>query len=68
MGSSPMAMHVIPLDSGWELRRKGQLFPTSQHCTRRSAIKVARSIAAETGGDVIVHGLDGTIVVLPAIT
>jgi hypothetical protein len=64
--SSSVDVHVIPLDSGWELRRRGQPSSTSRHGTRRSAIRMARAIADETGADVVVHDLDGTVAVLPS--
>jgi hypothetical protein len=63
---SPADVHLIPLAEGWELRRAGALYPTSRHRTRWSALKAARTIAAEAGATVIIHELDGRVLDLSA--
>jgi len=54
-------VHVLPLEHGWELRRDGYKYPTSRHATQRSAIRLARQLADESGSKVIVHHIDGQI-------
>jgi hypothetical protein len=53
--------HVIPYGGRWAVKGDGNRRPTRVTATRREAIAVAERIARDQGGDVVVHGQDGTI-------
>ena len=56
--------HVIPwLDGTWRVRRYGARRATSVHSTQNEAVDQARKLAKKdlTGGDVVIHGVDGTV-------
>jgi hypothetical protein len=54
-------VHVRPLDASWEVRRGGERYPVSRHRTRWSAVKMARTLAAESHSTVFLHAVNGTI-------
>jgi hypothetical protein len=56
-------VHVTAIERGWELRREGERYPTSLHATRRSAVRTALEIAAESRSEVVIHEMDGRVVV-----
>ena len=53
--------HVVPHPSGWAVRGEGNSRATSVHDTQREAINVAREIARNQGGELLIHGRDGQI-------
>ncbi len=55
--------HVIPSQEGtWRVKRTGAERATSVHSTQCKAVEEARKLAKRaSGGEVIVHGVDGTI-------
>ena len=62
--AAPMSVryHVIPSQEGaWRVKRAGANRAISVHSTQREAFGKARELAKKDVGDVIVHGVDGTI-------
>jgi hypothetical protein len=53
--------HVVPHSDGWAVRGEGNSRATSVHDTQREAINVAREIARNQGGELLIHGRDGQI-------
>ena len=53
--------HVVPHPDGWAVRGEGNSRATSVHDTQREAINVAREIARNQGGELLIHGRDGQI-------
>jgi hypothetical protein len=55
--------HVIPSQAGsWRVKRTGATRATSVHSTQTEAVHEARKLAQrQSAGDVIVHGMDGSI-------
>lgn len=54
--------HVITSQAGgWRVKRAGANRATSVHSTQREAFGKARELAKKYVGDVIVHGVDGTV-------
>jgi hypothetical protein len=54
-------LHIVPVDSGWAVKREGQQQPLSQHRTQENADKAARPIAKHDGVELVTHGRDGKI-------
>jgi hypothetical protein len=53
---SVVEFEVLPDEiDGWDLRRKGDDLPLSNHATRQSAEEAARVIAEEEGGEASVE-------------
>ncbi len=53
--------HVVPRGGRWAVRREGSERVTSVHRTQREAIDVARGIARNQKGELLIHGRDGRI-------
>lgn len=53
--------HVVPRDEGWGVRGEGNTRDTRIASTQAEAIKIAREIAQNQGGDVLTHGRNGQI-------
>jgi hypothetical protein len=53
--------HVVPHPAGWAVRGEGNSRATSVHDNQREAINVAREIARNQGGELLIHGRDGQI-------
>lgn len=53
--------HVVKRDDGWAVRKEGAGRDTGVHDTQAEAIKEAKSIATNQGGDVIIHDRHGQI-------
>jgi hypothetical protein len=53
--------HVVPHPDGWAVRGEGKSRATSVHDTQQEAINVAREIARNQGGELLIHGRDGQI-------
>lgn len=53
--------HVVPHADGWAVRGEGNSRATSVHDTQREAINLAREIARNQGGELLIHGRDGQI-------
>ena len=54
--------HVISsLARGWRVKRAGANRAISVHSTQREAFGKARELAKKHFGDVVVHGVDGTV-------
>jgi hypothetical protein len=53
--------HVISLGNGWAVKGEGKKDFTLITETQRDAIVVARQIAKNTNGDLIIHGKNGQI-------
>ena len=55
-------LHIVPNRGGdWNVMPAGARRPLSQHPTPRDAIRRARRVLREDGGEVLVHGRDGEI-------
>jgi hypothetical protein len=52
--------HVIKRESGWAVKKEGNLKATKVYKTQDAAIKGAQKLRS-SGHDVIVHGRDGSI-------
>lgn len=46
---------------GWRVKRAGANRATSVHPTQREAFRKARELAKKDFGEVVVHGVDGTV-------
>lgn len=55
------SQHVVPRGSQWAVRKTGAEKVTRRFDTKQEAIKVARGIARNQGGEVFIHGPDGRI-------
>ncbi len=53
--------HVVPHNGSWAVRGEGNSRATSVHDTQREAVNVAREIARNQGGELLIHGRDGQI-------
>lgn len=53
--------HVVPRDGQWAVRREGSARDTKRFETQKEAIRAARRIARNQGGELVVHGRDGRI-------
>ena len=64
MGSSSMMkknQHVVPHNGDWAVRKEGSSRVTKIAPTQRDAIKIAREIAKNRGGEVVIHRPNGQI-------
>ena len=55
------SQHVVPRGSKWAVRKAGAERVTRHFDTRKEAIKAARGLARNQGGEVFIHGRDGRI-------
>ena len=55
------SQHVVPHNNEWAVRNEGSKRVISVHKTQKEAIKNARDLARNCGGDLIIHGRDGRI-------
>ena len=53
--------HVVPRGDKWAVRKTGAERVTRHFNTQREAIRVARKIARNQGGEVFIYGRDGRI-------
>lgn len=53
--------HVVPYNNDWAVRGEGNGRVTSVHQTQQEAIDVARTIAINNRGEVVIHRPNGTI-------
>jgi hypothetical protein len=53
--------HVVPHDRQWAVRGEGKSRPTSLHRTQREAVDVARQLARQMGGELLIHSRSGRI-------
>jgi hypothetical protein len=53
--------HVVERSDGWGVRGEGNSRDTSHHNTQADAIRAARDIAQNQGGDVMIHDRHGKI-------
>lgn len=55
------SQHVVPRGKKWAIRKTGAERVTCRFDTQQEAIKAARGIARDKGGEVFIHGRDGRI-------
>lgn len=55
------SQHVVPRGKKWAVRKAGAERVTRRFDTQQEAIKAARGIARNQGGEVFIHGRDGRI-------
>lgn len=55
------SQHVVPRGNKWAIRKTGAEKVTRRFNTQQEAIKAARGIARNQGGEVFIHGPDGRI-------
>ena len=55
------SQHVVPRGKKWAVRKTGAERVTRRFDTQQEAIKAARGIARDNGGEVFIHGRDGRI-------
>ena len=55
------SQHVVPRGNKWAVRKAGAEKVTRRFDTQQEAIRVARGIARNQGGEVFIHGQDGRI-------
>ena len=53
--------HVVPRGNKWAVRKAGAEKVTRRFDTQQEAIKAARGIVRNRGGEVLIHGRDGRI-------
>ncbi len=53
--------HVVPRGGRWAVRKAGAERVTRHFDTQHEAIKAARGLARNQGGEVFIHGRDGRI-------
>ena len=54
--------HVVPDNrGGWSVRKSGATRAARVFDTKHDAVEYAKDIAKKEGGDIYVHGKDGTI-------
>lgn len=53
--------HVTPRDNGWAITGAGNSRATAIVPTQQEAIRIAKPIAQNQGGDVVIHGRDNLI-------
>jgi hypothetical protein len=53
--------HVVPRGNKWAVRGEGNSRATAIIPTQREAINIAKTIAQNQGGDVMIHGRNGQI-------
>lgn len=53
--------HVVPREGEWAVRKGGSSRDTRRFSTQKEAIRAARRIAKNQGGELLVHGRDGRI-------
>ena len=53
--------HVVPHPKGWAVKGDGNQRATRVADTQQRALTIARRIARNQGGDVVIHGRDGKI-------
>ena len=61
MGERQTPQHVVPRNGQWAVRREGSTRDTKRFETQEAAIRTARRIARNQGGELVVHGRDGRI-------
>lgn len=54
-------LRVVPAQKGWIIVQGGQTRPLAGVDTKERALKIARTLAKRTRGEVYVHGKDGRI-------
>lgn len=59
---SSKSYHVISANGGWAVRGEGNIRSTSIHSTQAEAVKAAKNIVKNNGGEVRTHGTDGRII------
>lgn len=53
--------HVVPHENGWAIKGEGNTRYTDTFKKQSTAIRRAKTIAKNQGGDVIIHRADGSI-------
>ena len=53
--------HVVRRNNGWAVRGAGNSKDTALTNTQLEAIKIAKQIATNQAGEVVIHGRDGKI-------
>jgi hypothetical protein len=53
--------HVIPLGNGWMVKNSASEKFTVITDNKQEAITIARQIAKSKGGELVIHGKDGSI-------
>jgi hypothetical protein len=52
--------HVVPSeDGGWDLLLPGTPHPASHHSTPREAVRRARDVLFDDGGELLIHDREG---------
>lgn len=54
-------IHVIPHDTRWAIRREGENRLISVYDTKLEAENIARKLARDAEGELVIHGGDGRI-------
>jgi hypothetical protein len=54
-------VHVVTHGSGWATRRERSSRVSSTHDTQRDAIDSGRTMARNSGAELVIHGRDGRI-------
>lgn len=60
-GAETPNQHVVRRGEDWGVLGEGNQRDTSHHDTQKEAEEVAKEIAENQGGNVIIHGRDGKI-------
>jgi len=53
--------HVVPRGNGWAVRGEGNKKDTAHTDNKKPAEDIARDIARNQGGEVVIHGRNGRI-------
>lgn len=53
--------HVVPHDKGWAVKGEGNKKPTKVTKTQKEAIEIAKEIAKNKGGEVVIYSKKGQI-------
>ena len=54
-------LHVIPLDRGWGIKGAGKSIAEKSFPTQTAALKVARRMLSNKGGQLVIHQSDGRV-------
>ena len=54
--------HVIEREHGWAVRGEGNIKNTRVVPTQKEALRIATEIAKNQGTEVVIHGLDGSVI------
>ncbi|MEJ1158667.1 DUF2188 domain-containing protein [Prosthecomicrobium sp. N25] len=55
------AIHVVPADEGWVVRRGGEVAPVAAYPNKAAALAAGRELAKAEKVELVEHGRDGRI-------